>query len=85
MPRRSRRAAAPPAPVIVQQIGAVIRKLKSAGFTVLLVEHDMHIVRQIANRVTVLHQGQKLAEGPLTEVMNNEMVRQVYLGKGKYQ
>ena len=33
--------------------------------TVLLVEHDMHIVRQIANRVTVLHQGQVLAEGPL--------------------
>jgi len=53
--------------------------------TVLLVEHDMHIVRQIGQRVTVLHQGQLLAEGPLSEVMNNEMVRQVYLGKGKFQ
>ena len=53
--------------------------------TVLLVEHDMHIVRQIANKVTVLHQGQRLAEGPLAEVMQNEMVRQVYLGKGKFQ
>jgi urea transport system ATP-binding protein len=53
--------------------------------TVLLVEHDMHIVRQIARRVTVLHQGQRLAEGPLSEVMNNEMVRRVYLGKGKFQ
>jgi urea transport system ATP-binding protein len=53
--------------------------------TVLLVEHDMHIVRQIAQRVTVLHQGQLLAEGPLSEVLDNDLVRQVYLGKGKFQ
>jgi urea transport system ATP-binding protein len=51
--------------------------------TVLLVEHDMHIVRQIARKVTVLHQGQVLAEGPLAQVVANEMVRAVYLGKGK--
>jgi urea transport system ATP-binding protein len=53
--------------------------------TVLLVEHDMHIVRRIAQKVTVLHQGQKLAEGPLSEVMANTAVQQVYLGKGKFQ
>jgi urea transport system ATP-binding protein len=53
--------------------------------TVLLVEHDMHIVRQIGQRITVLHQGQRLAEGPLSEVMKNEEVRRVYLGKGKFQ
>ena len=53
--------------------------------TVLLVEHDMHIVRQIGKRITVLHQGQLLAEGPISEVMNNETVRRVYLGKGKFQ
>jgi urea transport system ATP-binding protein len=53
--------------------------------TVLLVEHDMHIVRQIGKRITVLHQGQLLAEGPIGEVMNNETVRRVYLGKGKFQ
>jgi urea transport system ATP-binding protein len=50
--------------------------------TVLLVEHDMHLVRQIARRVTVMHQGQVLAEGPLQEVVENETVRAVYLGKG---
>ncbi len=50
--------------------------------TVLLVEHDMHVVRQIAKTVTVLHQGQVLAEGPLAEVVRNETVRAVYLGKG---
>jgi urea transport system ATP-binding protein len=50
--------------------------------TVLLVEHDMHVVRQIAKKVTVMHQGQVLAEGPLDEVVENEMVKAVYLGKG---
>ena len=51
--------------------------------TVLLVEHDMHIVRLIAKRVTVLHQGQVIAEGPLDEVVADETVREVYLGRGR--
>ncbi|MGC1357776.1 MAG: ATP-binding cassette domain-containing protein [Xanthobacteraceae bacterium] len=62
----------------------LIRKIAQTH-TVLLVEHDMHIVRQIGQRITVLHQGQMLAEGPMSEVMNNEMVRRVYLGKAKFQ
>ena len=62
----------------------LIRKIAKTH-TVLLVEHDMHIVRQIGQRITVLHQGQLLAEGPIAEVMNNETVRRVYLGKGKFQ
>ena len=53
--------------------------------TVLLVEHDMHIVRQIGKKVTVLHQGQVLAQGPLAEIVANQRVREVYLGKGQFQ
>src|SRR5262245_55929454 len=53
--------------------------------TVLLVEHDMHVVRQIGKKVTVLHQGQVLAQGPLADVVANARVREVYLGKGKFQ
>ena len=53
--------------------------------TVLLVEHDMQIVRQIGRKVTVLHQGQLLVEGPLGDVVADERVRKVYLGKGKLQ
>ena len=52
--------------------------------SVVLVEHDMHIVRQIARKVTVLHQGQRLAEGTLAEVVGNARVQEVYLGKGKF-
>ena len=53
--------------------------------TVLLVEHDMHVIRQIAQKVTVLHQGRCLAEGSLDEVVDNATVREVYLGQGKFQ
>jgi len=49
--------------------------------TVLLVEHDMDIVRRVARTVSVLHQGQLLAEGPLSEIVANETVQEVYLGK----
>lgn len=62
----------------------LIQKI-ARDYTVLLVEHDMHIVRQVAKTVTVLHQGKRLAEGPLSEVVANPVVREVYLGKGKFQ
>jgi urea transport system ATP-binding protein len=61
----------------------LIRRI-AQSHTVLLVEHDMHVVRQIAEKVTVLHQGQRLAEGPLAEVVQDETVRAVYLGKGTF-
>ena len=47
---------------------------------VVVVEHDMAFVRQIARKVTVLHQGSVLAEGSLSEVQNNSQVVDVYLG-----
>jgi urea transport system ATP-binding protein len=59
----------------------LIRRI-ARNHTVLLVEHDMHLVRQIADKVTVMHQGQVLAEGPLAEVVQNDQVKAVYLGKG---
>ncbi|MBM3585259.1 MAG: ATP-binding cassette domain-containing protein [Alphaproteobacteria bacterium] len=64
-----------------QKTAQLIQRI-ARSHTVLLVEHDMHIVRQLAKKVTVLHQGQVLAEGSLDEVVDNETVRAVYLGKG---
>ena len=49
---------------------------------IVVVEHDMEFVRQIARKVTVLHQGLILAEGSLSEVQNNPQVIEVYLGGG---
>jgi len=50
--------------------------------TVVVVEHDMEFVRNIANKVTVLHEGSVLAEGTLDEVQANPKVVEVYLGSG---
>jgi urea transport system ATP-binding protein len=50
------------------------------GRVVLVIEHDMNFVRQIAHKVTVMHQGKILAEGSMDEVQANEQVVKVYLG-----
>jgi urea transport system ATP-binding protein len=47
---------------------------------VVVVEHDMDFVRSIARRVTVLHQGRVLAEGPMSQVQADPAVNEVYLG-----
>jgi urea transport system ATP-binding protein len=51
--------------------------------TIVVIEHDMTFVRQIARKVTVLHQGTMLCEGTVDEVQNNERVIEVYLGRKK--
>jgi urea transport system ATP-binding protein len=49
--------------------------------SLVVVEHDMHFIGQIAERVTVLHEGRVLAEGSLAQVQANEQVIEVYLGR----
>lgn len=51
-----------------------------ADRSVIVIEHDMEFVERIAERVTVMHQGQVLADGPLSEIKKNEKVIEVYLG-----
>jgi urea transport system ATP-binding protein len=53
--------------------------------SVIVIEHDMAFVRQIARKVTVLHQGAVLCEGPVDQVQNDARVIEVYLGKKKQQ
>jgi len=48
---------------------------------VLVIEHDMAFVRQIAHTVTVLHQGTVLCEGPSMQVQQDPRVLEVYLGR----
>ena len=45
-----------------------------------VVEHDMQFVRSIARKVTVLHQGRVIAEGPMAQVAADATVAEVYLG-----
>jgi urea transport system ATP-binding protein len=51
--------------------------------SVLVIEHDMEFVRQIARTVTVLHQGTVLCEGPVEQVQSDPRVLEVYLGQRK--
>jgi urea transport system ATP-binding protein len=52
----------------------------SKNRAVIVIEHDMEFVRKIAHKVTVLHQGKVLAEGPMDAVQSDEKVIEVYLG-----
>ena len=51
--------------------------------SIVVIEHDMVFVRQIARKVTVLHQGHVLCEGTVDEVQNDDRVMEVYLGRKK--
>ena len=60
----------------------LIREL-ARGRTVVLVEHKMKLVMGISDRVTVLHQGQVLADGTPDEIRGNALVQETYLGAGR--
>ena len=57
----------------------IIKNLKGRH-TILVVEHDMGFVREIAERITVLHLGEVLAEGSVEDIESNPKVREAYLG-----
>lgn len=65
-----------------QKTADIINDLKGRH-TVLVVEHDMAFVREIAETITVLHLGQLLAEGSIAEIEANEAVKAAYLGSGR--
>jgi branched-chain amino acid transport system ATP-binding protein len=51
------------------------------GYTILVIEHDMHVVEGISDRVVALDHGVKIAEGSFEEVATNELVVEAYLGR----
>ncbi|NES79004.1 MULTISPECIES: urea ABC transporter ATP-binding protein UrtD [unclassified Okeania] len=62
-----------------ENIGSLLLNL-AASHSIIVIEHDMEFVRQIAKKVTVLHQGSVLCEGTMDEVQNDARVIEVYLG-----
>ena len=61
--------------------GELIQRLNAQGMTVLVVEHDMAFIRQIAQRVTVLHFGRVFAQGSIDAIVADPRVAEIYLGK----
>ncbi len=61
--------------------GEMVQALNRDGVAILAIEHDMAFVRQIAQRVTVLHVGRIFAQGTTDEIVANEAVAAIYLGE----
>jgi urea transport system ATP-binding protein len=63
------------------RLGQILQDIKKEC-TVIVVEHDMEFVKQIADVATVLHEGRVLIEGNITDVLADQTVQAVYLGRG---
>ncbi len=68
-------------PEETMRTAAFVQELKGRGLTLIVVAHDMAFVREIAERVTVLHQGALFREGPLSAIEADAEVRRIYLGE----
>jgi branched-chain amino acid transport system ATP-binding protein len=66
------------------QIAGLIRRLhRNSNYTIVLIEHDMRVVFNLADRITVLDQGQMLADGTPAEIAADPHVQAAYLGKAE--
>lgn len=68
-------------PTETAEVMSDIKRINSMGYTVLLIEHDMTLVKGVASRVVAFDHGQKIAEGSFAQVCSNPAVIESYLGR----
>ena len=54
----------------------------SKDIAILIIEHDLDVIFDVAHHILVLHYGQLLTDGSVDEVRNNQQVQEIYLGQG---
>ena len=64
-----------------EELRQLIKKIQSMKKTVVLIEHDMHLVMNVCERLVILNFGRKIAEGPPHEIQENKDVIEAYLGR----
>jgi len=67
------------------EVASLIRTLTKDEVTIILIEHDMRMVMELSDQITVMNFGQKLAEGTPEEIKSNKEVIRAYLGSGSFQ
>jgi branched-chain amino acid transport system ATP-binding protein len=68
------------APLVVEQVFELVRRIREDGFTVLIVEQNVHQVLGLVDRAYLLEVGRIKLAGSAAELMNNELIRQAYMG-----
>ena len=68
-------------PTEVDEMVAIIKRLREGGMTIFVIEHIMRAIMALSDRIAVLHFGTKIAEGPPHEMAHDERVMKAYLGE----
>lgn len=65
----------------VPELVDVIRHLRGVGITLLVIDHNLQVVRQLSDHIIALHLGRKIAEGDPDEVMDSQVVAEAHMGR----